>query len=119
MTLKINHPISEDEYSCYISSLGATPAAAYVHVGEGGILTEIGIVQSAAVTGTSTVTVTNANGGATLGTITVTAGSAGSVFTTVPSASTYVNEDDVLIFTPAGATGAAIYGHAFCKVRGS
>jgi len=117
MTLKVNHPISEDEYSVYISSLGATPAAAYLHVGEGGILTEIGVVQSAAVTGTSTVTVTNA--GVTVGTITVTAGSAGSVFSTVPSASTYVNEDDVLVFTPAGATGASIYGHCFAKVRGS
>ena len=117
MPLKVNHPFSEDEYSAYCPSLGATPVAANVHVGEGGILTEVGVLQNAAVTGTSTVTVTA--GGNTVATIAVTGGAAGTVFTAVPSAATYVNEDDAVTFTPAGGTGATISGVCFIKVRGS
>jgi hypothetical protein len=117
MPLKVNYPFSVDEYSAYCSSLGATPLAAFVHVAEGGQLIEVGVVQSAAVTGTSTVTVSV--GGVTVATIPVTGGGIGSVFTAVPSASTYVNEDDVVLFAPAGGTGAAITGMCFAKVRGS
>jgi hypothetical protein len=117
MPLKTNYPFSVDEYSSYCSALGATPVAAYVHVGEGGFLVEVGVVQSAAVTGTSTVTV--AAGGVTVGTLTVTGGAAGSVFTAIPTASTYVNEDDVVTFTPAGAGAGAVTGQCFIKVRGS
>src|SRR5215467_6603885 len=103
MPLPDNHPFNEVETSAYGSSIGASPAAAFVHVPKKGQLTKVGVIQSAAVTGTSTVTVTI--GGTTVATIAVTAGTSGSVFTAAPSAATYVNEDDTIVFTPAGATG--------------
>jgi len=117
MPLPDNHPVNEVETSAYGSSIGASPAAAYVHVPKKGQLTKVGVIQSAAVTGTSTVTVTIAGVAGTVATISVTGGSAGSVFTATPSASTYVTEDQTLVFTPAGATGT-VSGTCFAKVRG-
>src|SRR5262249_31082659 len=115
MPLPDNHPVNEVEASAFTSQLGATPAAAYVHVPKKGQLMKVGVAQSGAVTGTSTVTVAIA--GNTVATIAVTGGAAGSVFSAAPSASTYVNEDDVIVFTPAGGTGSAT-GNCFAKVRG-
>ena len=117
MPLPIHHPDNEQEFSSYTSSLGATPVAVDVHAGRTGMLTEIGVTQNAAVTGTSTVTVTLASTGAAIGTLSVTGGAAGTTFTANPNIMTYVVEDDAIIFTPAGGTGAAS-GVCFAKIRG-
>jgi len=118
MPLPVHHPNNEVEFGAFCSSLGATPAAVTAHVPRTGQLTEIGIAQNAAVTGTSTVTVTLASSGATVGTLSVTGGGAGTVFSAIPNVMTYVSEDDVVVFTPAGGTGASISGTCFAKVRG-
>jgi hypothetical protein len=81
-----------------------------------GKVLKVGVVQSAAVTGTGTVaTAVNGNGiGG--GSLSVTGGAAGTLFTAVPTAGNDVNEDDVISFTPSGATGSAT-GACFAVIR--
>jgi hypothetical protein len=76
----------------------------------------VGVVQSVAVTGTGTVA-TAVNGNAISGgSLSVTGGAAGTLFTAVPTAANDVNEDDVISFTPSGATGSAT-GAFFAVIR--
>ena len=116
MALPEPHPLSEVQVMAFTSSLGATPVATYVRAPFRGKVLKVGVVQSGAVTGTSTVT-TAINGTAiTGGAVAVTAGAAGSHFSATPAALNDVNEDDVISFTPAGATGAAT-GHCYAVIR--
>jgi hypothetical protein len=110
------HPFSEMQMMAFTSSLGTTPVATYVRAPFRGKVLKVGVVQSAAVTGTSTVA-TAINGTAiTGGSVTVTAGSAGSHFSAAPTAAADVNEDDVISFTPSGATGT-VTGHCYAVIR--
>ena len=116
MALPEPHPLSEVQVMAFTSSLGSTPVAAYARAPVRGKVLKVGIVQSGAVTGTATVT-TAINGAAVAGgAVTVTAGAAGSHFSATPSALNDVNEDDVISFTPAGATGA-VSGHCYAVIR--
>jgi hypothetical protein len=66
------------------------------------------------------VTVTNVTkAGAAVGTFTITqAGSAaGLAFTGTPASPAYVDEGDVLAFTPSGASGANIPLHCAANIR--
>lgn len=116
MALTVNHPVNEVAIHAFSTSLGTTPVVAYVRAPFRGKILKVGVVQNGAVTGTSTCT-TAINGTAvTGGAITVTAGSAGSLFTASPTAANNVVEDDVISFTPAGATGT-VQGHFFAVIR--
>ena len=116
MVLPEPHPLSEVQVTAFTSSLGTTPVATYVRAPFRGKVLKLGVVQSGAVTGTSTVT-TAINGTAiTGGAVSVTAGSAGSHFSAAPAALNDVNEDDVISFTPAGATGT-VTGHCYAVIR--
>jgi hypothetical protein len=118
MALTELHPVSEAQVMAFTSSLGATPAATFVRAPFRGKVLRVGVVQSAAVTGTATVT-TAINGAAiTSGVLSVTGGSAGSHFSAIPSGANDVNEDDVISFTPAGATGT-VSGHCYAVIRRS
>jgi hypothetical protein len=111
------HPLSEHVVFAHSSALNGSPgAAAFARVPFRGKVLKIGVVQSAAVTGTATVT-TAINGAAiTGGAVSVTGGSAGSHFFATPSGANDVNEDDVISFTPTGATGSAT-GHCYAVIR--
>lgn len=116
MALPVNHPLNEVQLDTYSSSIGATPTVGYVRSPYRGKILKVGCIQSGAVTGTSTIA-TAINGTAiTGGSIAVTAGSAGTLFSATPTAAQRVNEDDVISFTPSGATGT-VTGNMFVVIR--
>jgi len=87
MALPELHPVSEAVVLAHSAQIGAAPAAAYARVPFRG-----------------------------KGSLSVTGGAAGSLFTAVPTAANDVNEDDVISFTPSGATGSAT-GAFFAVIR--
>jgi hypothetical protein len=109
MPLPSNHPLREYQLAAYSSSLGASPVAAFVRVPRKGRIASVGCVQSGAVTGTAAVALA-INGGAAIssGALSVTGGSAGSKFRADLNSTDAadVDEDDVISFTPSGATGS-------------
>ena len=116
MALPELHPVSEAVVFAHSAQIGATPAAAYARAPFRGKVLKIGVVQSAAVTGTATVG-TAVNGNAIAGgSFPVTGGAPGTLFTAVPTAANDVNEDDVISFTPSGATGS-VAGAFFAVIR--
>ena len=94
MALPELHPVNEAAVFAHSGQIGATPAAAYARVPFRGKVLKVGVVQSGAVTG----------------------GAAGTLFTAVPTAANDVNEDDIISFTPSGATGSAT-GAFFAVIR--
>jgi hypothetical protein len=117
MALSSPHPLHEDTVQGFSSSIGATPIAAYGRAPFRGRIIKVGVVQSAAVTGTGTLTVAINGTAVTGGAVTYTAGGAGTNFSAVPTAANNVVEDDVISFTPAGATGASITGYVYAVIR--
>lgn len=116
MALPELHPLSETQVAAFTSQIGASAVAAYVRAPVRGKILKVGIVQGASVTGTSTVTAAVNGTSITGGAITITGGGAGSHFSAIPTALNDVNEDDVISFTPAGATGSAV-GHCYAVIR--
>lgn len=117
MAITNNHPFTEYQFEAFTSSIGTTPIVAYVRAPFRGKVTKVGVIQSAAVTGTSTVTTAIAGTNITGGAVAVTAGSAGSLFSASPTAANQCNEDDVISFTPAGATGASVTATCFVVIQ--
>ena len=115
MALTKNHPLTEHVLYAYSSSLGTSPIVAYARAPFRGKITKVGVIQNGAVTGTSTVTTAINGTSITGGAVSVTAGSAGSLFTASPTAANTVAEDDVVSFTPAGATGT-VTGQCFAVI---
>jgi hypothetical protein len=116
MALPELHPVSEAQIMAFTSQIGATPVATYVRAPFRGKVLKVGVVQSAAVTGTSTITAAINGNAITGGAVSVTAGAAGSHFSATPTALNDVSEDDVISFTPAGATGSAT-GACYAVIR--
>lgn len=117
MALTVNHPlIREHTLTAYSSSLGATPIVAYARAPFRGKIVKTGVIQNGAVTGTSTVTTAINGTSVTGGALSVTGGSAGTLFSAVPTAAHRVQEDDIISWTPAGATGA-VTGQCFAVIR--
>lgn len=110
MTLPTPHPLKEYHLSAYSSQIGATPATAYLAVPKKGRIVKVMGVQSAAVTGTSAIAVA-INGGSAISSaaLSMTGGSGGTEFSAVVNSTDTadVTEDDVISFTPSGATGSA------------
>jgi len=110
MSLPAPHPLKEYHLTAYAAQIGATPAAAFVAVPKKGRIVKIMGVQSAAVTGTSAIAVA-INGGAAIASaaLAMTGGGAGTEFSAAVNSTDAadVNEDDVISFTPSGATGSA------------
>jgi hypothetical protein len=116
MALPELHPVNEAQVMAFTSQIGATPAPAYVRAPFRGKVLKVGVVQGATVTGTSTITAAINGTAITGGAIAATAGGAGSHFSAVPTGANDVNEDDVISFTPAGATGSAT-GACYAVIR--
>lgn len=119
MALPVNHSLREEQIECHSASIGTTPAAAYVRTPFRGSVLKFGGVTGGTIT-TANATVTVAVNGTTIGTfvITVAGAAAGQNFSSAPTtyALSQVNEDDVISFTPAGASSAAAVPGMFYAV---
>jgi hypothetical protein len=120
MALPELHPVSEMAVQAFSRSIGATPEAAYIRAPFRGKLMKVGCVTQGAITTADATIATAINGTAvTGGSITVTAAgaAAGQHFGATPTAAREVNEDDVVSFTPSGASGANIGGQMYAVFR--
>lgn len=122
MALPGNHVIYTQHLTAYTPSCGGTPVAAYIRVPfRAQIRKFTGVLGGAITTADGTITV--AVNGTTVGTFTVTqsGSAAGQLFSgaTTTLTNSYVNEDDVISFTPSGASGASIPMHFSLAVRAS
>ena len=118
MPLPGHHTLNTIDLTAYTPSCGASPVAAYIRVPfRCRLLKATGVLGGAITTANATVTV-SANS-TTLATFTVTqAGSAaGQLFAATPPSPAYLNEDDVIVLTPSGASGSAIPMHFSVAVR--
>jgi hypothetical protein len=122
MALPVHHTFNTMDLNAYTPSCGGTPVAAYFRVPfRSRVMKFTGILGGAITTADGTITVTNATQSTTLGTFTVTqsGSAAGQLFSGSPTtnALSQVNEDDVLVFTPSGASGASIPMHFSLVLR--
>lgn len=118
MPLPGNYTLNTADLTAYTPSCGTSPVAAYIRVPfRCRLLKASGILGGAITTADGSVTV--AANAVTLASFTVTqAGSAaGQLFSAVPPSPTYLNEDDVIVLTPSGASGASIPMHFAVSVR--
>ncbi len=110
MSLGVNHPLREYHLTAFTTQIGASPAVAYVAVPKKGRIVQVKGVQTAAITGTSTIAVA-VNGGTAISSLqlSMTGGGAGTEFAAGINTTDVaeVTEDDVISFTPSGATGSA------------
>lgn len=111
VSLPVNHPSKEKIVGGYSPSIGASPVASYLRVPFSGGIRRLSAVAYGAIT-TADCIVTVANNGATIGTITLPVASAAGGQIAHGQATTYAftkaTEDDVISFTPSGASGANI-----------
>lgn len=118
MPLPNHHTLTTIDLTAYTPSCGASPVAAYIRVPfRCRLLKATGVLGGAITTADATVTV-SANA-TTLATFTVTqAGSAaGQLYAVTPPSPAYLNEDDVIVLTPSGASGSAVPMHFSVAVR--
>lgn len=120
MALPVNHPLSEVRTEVQTTSIGGTPVACYTDVPVRGVITKLSLVAQGVIT-TADCTITVAINGTTntalAGTLPVASAAAGQIATWVPTSAVYVNENDVITFTPSGASGASIGGKFAVYVR--
>ncbi len=118
MSLPNNHTLNTADLTAYTPSCGAAPVAAYIRVPfRCRLLKATGVLGGAITTSDGAVTV-SANSTTLLTFAVPQAGSAaGQLFSAVPASPTYLNEDDVIVLTPSGASGASIPMHFSVAVR--
>lgn len=119
MALPVNYPISTERHNCHSASIGASAASAYTAARFRGRIVKFGGVTGGVITTADAVVTVKVNG-TTIGTftITVSGAAAGQHFSGLPTtvALSAVNVDDVISFTPAGASGASIPGTFYVDV---
>lgn len=111
MALPVLHPtLREQRATCLTASAGSTPVAAATCAPFRGKVVKLSATLAGTLTGDATVTVTIAGTTVTIPTWTLTASgsTAGTTFTVVPTGANTCNEDDSIVFTPAGGTGSSI-----------
>jgi hypothetical protein len=120
MSLPNPHPFTDIQVGCHSASIGASPIAAYVRAPFRGRLIAVGGVTGGTITTADCTVAVAINGTAVTGggfTITQSGAAAGQNFNAVPTAANVVNEDDVISFTPSGASGASIPGSFYAVIR--
>lgn len=104
---RFNHVVA----TCKTASVGTTPVAAYcVAPVKGYVAQTYGVLEGTITTAAAAIAV-KINGGSDIGALSIPVGVAGTAAQDSPSASEaarFVNEGDVISFTPSGATGASI-----------
>jgi hypothetical protein len=120
MTLPVNEPNGELAVIAKSASVGASPAVAYAVAPVKGRIVRTYFVCEGAASGTIAVAVA-INGGSDIGTGALSvAGGAGNAASDTPSSSggtSYVNEGDVIAFTPSGGSGSNIPGQFTAVIR--
>lgn len=118
MALPGNHTLNTLDLTAYTPSCGATPVAAYIRVPfRCRLLKATGILGGAITTADGTITVSANSTTLTTFTVTQSGSAAGQLFSNVPASPTYLNEDDVIVLTPSGASGSTIPMHFSVSVR--
>jgi hypothetical protein len=118
MSLPDNHTLNTIDLTAYTPSCGATPVAAYIRAPfRCRLLKATGVLGGAIITTDGTVTVSVNS--TTLATFAVpqSGSAAGLLFSGTPPSPAYLNEDDVIVLTPSGASGASIPMHFSVAVR--
>jgi hypothetical protein len=128
MALPQNHPVDEQTFSCSTNSIASTPLAAVCRIPFRGQVSRFGAVSHGAFTTDCSIAVaiiTPVAGGTAPGAGTAVSGSpmiltasnsaAGTSTSMIPTANTFVNEGDLISFTPSGSTGTTI-GATFSAV---
>jgi hypothetical protein len=120
MALATNHPVNEQVVQAFSRSIGGTPEAAYMRAPFRGKIIKVGcvtqgVITSADCTVTTAIAGTSITGGAI--TVTVSGAAAGQHFSAAPTGANDVNEDDVVSFTPAGASGSTIGGQMYAVFK--
>ena len=112
MALSINRQFDEVIVTARTTSIGATPVAASTIAVAKGYLERAYAFSEGASTGTIAVAI-SINGGTSVGSISFTGGAntSGSIELGLLSSAIYVNESDLITFTPSGGGGATIPGH--------
>ncbi len=118
MPLPGTHTFNTIDLTAYTPSCGTSPIAAYIRVPfRCRLLRATGILGGSITTTDATVTVSaNANSLVTFA-VPQSGSAAGQLFSAVPSSPTYLNEDDVIVLTPSGASGTSIPMHFSVAVR--
>ncbi len=120
MALPELHPVSEVAVQAFSRSIGASPEAAYVRAPFRGRIMKVGCVTQGVITTADATIATAVNGNAIAGgaiTVTIAGAAAGQLFSAAPTAAREVNEDDVISFTPSGASGATVGAQMFAVIR--
>jgi len=125
----LHHTMHEVQLEAFTPSIGASPQVAEMRAPYRGRIIKVACVTGGTIT-TSNATITVAiNGTTVLGAnivVVVAGASAGQVFTAQPSAGSasaatpangFVNEDDVISFTPSNASGANISAQMTAMLR--
>jgi len=118
MPLPGNHTLTTTDLTAYTPSCGASPVAAFIRVPfRCRLLKATGILGGAITASDRTVTV-SANA-TTLASFAVpqSGSAAGQFFSAVPPSPAYLNEDDVIVLTPSGASGSGVPMHFSIAVR--
>lgn len=108
-----NRVFFEERVSVQTTSIGGTPVACYVGAPCRGRITKWSLVAQGAITTADAAIAVAVNGTTNTGmagTLPVASAAAGQILTVVPTSPVYVSEDDVIRFTPSGASGASIGG---------
>lgn len=132
MALTVNHPtLREQTVYAHSPSIGTTPIVAVARSPYRGKIVKIGLVINGAITtapcSTAVNIIPNAADATAPGAGTAVSGSpfvvthtnsaAGSTNSFAPSAVTPINEDDLITFTPSGATGASVTGTYYAVIQ--
>jgi len=116
------HLLNAEDLTAYTPSCGASPVAAYVRAPfRGAIQKFTGILGGAITAANGTVTLTNATQGTTVGTFAITqsGSAAGQYQFGLPNSAAVaaVNQDDILVLTPSGASGSSIPMHFSVAIK--
>jgi hypothetical protein len=118
MSLPGNHTLNTIDLTAYTPSCGAAPVAAYIRVPfRCRLLKATGILGGAITTADGTVTVSANASTLTSFTVTQAGSAAGQLFAVTPPSPAYLNEDDVIVLTPSGASGSSVPMHFSVAVR--
>jgi len=118
MSLPGIHTLNTIDLTAYTPSCGTSPVAAYIRAPfRCRLLKAAGILGGPVSTSDGTVTVAVNSTTVTTFAVPQSGSAAGQLFSAVPASPTYLNEDDVIVLTPSGTSGAGVPMHFSVAVR--
>ncbi|WP_315704549.1 MULTISPECIES: hypothetical protein [unclassified Bradyrhizobium] len=120
MPLPGNRTLDTADLTAYTPSCGSSPVAAYVRAPFRCRLVKVaGILGGAITTADGTVIVSVNSVNVASFAVPQSGSAAGQLFYVVPPSPTYLNEDDVIVLTPSGASGTSVPMHFSLSVKGA